>query len=74
MSALTIIEHLHVFENIKHSLLPGLIGSVMNLLRLEAVEPAFCRRMLASLTLTGSQQFPFRLIEHTIPCLASSFW
>jgi hypothetical protein len=47
---------------------------MMHQFGLQGMEKAFHRRMVASLALTGSQQFPLRLIEQTMPCSASCFW
>jgi hypothetical protein len=71
---LAIVENLNVLENVVPGFVAGLVVAMMHQLGFQCVEKTFHRRVLASLALTGSQQFPLRLIEQTMPCSTSRFW
>jgi hypothetical protein len=73
MTPLAIVEDFDEFENVVPGFVAGLVIAMMDQLGFQGMEKTFHRRMLASLTLTGSQQFPVRLIEPTMPCSASRF-
>ena len=73
MASLTIIEDFDKFEDVAPCLVAGLIVAMIDQLGFQCVEKAFHRCMVASLALTGSQQFPLRLIEQTMACSASRF-
>jgi hypothetical protein len=74
MASLTIVEDFDEFENVVPGFVTGLVVAMMHQLGFQCVEKTFHRRVVASLALTGSQQFPLRLIEQTMPCSASRFW
>jgi hypothetical protein len=71
---LAIVENLNVLENVAPGFVAGQVIAMMHQFGLQGMEKAFHRRMVASLALTGSQQFPLRLIEQTMPCSTSRFW
>ena len=73
MASLAIVEDFDEFENVAPGFVAGQVVAMMHQFGLQGVEKTFHRCMVASLALTGSQQFPLRLIEQTMPCPASCF-
>ncbi len=54
-------------NNLIFGLAPGLEAHAMQAFNLQRAEQGFRQRMLALLTLTGSQPWPLRLIDPRMP-------